>query len=96
MKDDKRRRIDLELGSKGSCGDEEHRQEASVNDQMRVACRKWKKLGISSSESRVVITSYGATRDEQDIIDEVKRRMSKYAVEVDIYRDGSKSVFLSR
>ena len=91
--------IDLELGSKGqlwemkNIGDGKH----SVNDQMRVACRKWKKLGISSSESRVVITSYGATRDEQDIIDEVKRRMSKYAVEVIyIYRDGSKSVFLSR
>ena len=64
---------------------------------MRMACHKWKKLGISSSESRIVITSYEATRDEQDIIDEIKRRMNKYAAEVIcIYRDGSKSVFFLR
>ena len=91
--------IDLELGPKRqkwemkNVGDGKH----SVNDQMRMACHKWKKLGISSSESCIVITSYGATRDEQDIIDEIKRRMERYATEVIyIYRDGNKSIFLSK
>lgn len=91
--------IDLELGPKRqkwemkNVGDGKH----AVEDRMRDGYHKWKKLGINPSESRMVITSYNATKDEQDIIDDIKFRMKKYAVEVIyIYRDGSKSIFLSR
>ncbi len=91
--------IDLELGPKRqkwemkNVGDGKH----AVEDRMRDGYHKWEKLGINPLESRIVITSYEATRDEQDIIDEIKRRMSKYAAEVIyIYRDGGKSIFLSR
>lgn len=91
--------IDLELGSDGqlwemkNIGDGKH----SINDQMRSAYHKWTRLNMSSTETRIVITSYDATRDEQDIIDEIKRRMERYATEVIyIYRDGNKSIFLRR
>ncbi|KXB62211.1 hypothetical protein, partial [Olsenella sp. DNF00959] len=59
---------------------------------------KWTRLGLDAdSEARIVITSYGATRDERDIVDEIRRRMRKYAVNV-IYvsRDGTSSIFLAR
>lgn len=91
--------IDLELGSKRqkwemkNVGDGKH----AVEDRMRDGYHKWEKLGLNPSKSRMVITSYGATKDEQDIIDEIMFRMKKYAVEaIYIYRDGSKSIFLSR
>ena len=75
-------------------GDGKH----SVNDQMRKAYHKWKKLGLDAdAESRIVITSYGATRDEEELISTIKNRMKDYATEVIyIYRDGSKALFLQR
>ncbi|MBS6417454.1 MAG: hypothetical protein KH372_01315 [Olsenella uli] len=45
----------------------------------------------------MVMTSYGGTRNESEIVDEIKRRMRKYAVNVIyIFRDGSSPLFLRR
>lgn len=91
--------IDLRLGESGqlwemkNVGDGRH----SVNDLMRSAYHKWTRLGSDSSETRIVITSYGATRDEGEIIDEVKRRMGRYAKAVIyILRDGSAGHYFER
>ena len=64
---------------------------------MRSAYHKWTRLGLNSSDTRIVITSYGATRDEDEIVDEVRRRMSRYAKAV-IYitRDGSHGRYFER
>ncbi|WP_159430828.1 hypothetical protein [Olsenella phocaeensis] len=69
----------------------------SVNDLMRSAYHKWTRLGFDSSEARIVITSYGATRDEEEIMAEVKRRMRRYAKAVIyILRDGSLGHYFER
>ena len=59
---------------------------------------KWVRLGLDAhNEARVVMTSYGGTRNESEIVDEIKRRMRKYAVNVIyIFRDGFSSLFLRR
>ncbi|WP_428323498.1 hypothetical protein [Olsenella uli] len=59
---------------------------------------KWVRLGLDAhNEARVVMTSYGGTRNESEIVDEIKRRMRKYAVNVIyIFRDGSSPLFLRR
>ena len=56
------------------------------------------KLGLDAdAETRVVITSYGATRDETDLVEAIRSRMKDYATEVIyVFRDGSKSIFLRR
>ena len=92
--------IDLRLGESGqlwemkNVGDGKH----SVNDRMRDAYHKWVKLGLDAdAETRVVITSYGATRDETDLVEAIRSRMKDYATEVIyVFRDGSKSIFLRR
>ena len=92
--------IDLRLGDDGqlwemkNVGDGKH----SVNDRMRDAYHKWVKLGLDAdAETRVVITSYGATRDETDLVEAIRSRMKDYATEVIyVFRDGSKSIFLRR
>ncbi len=92
--------IDLELGDDGqiwemkNVGDGRH----AVEGSMRNAYHKWVRLGLDAhNEARVVMTSYGGTRNESDIVDEIKRRMRKYAVNVIyIFRDGSSSLFLRR
>ena len=91
--------IDLLLGHDGqpwemkNVGDGRH----SVNDLMRSAYHKWTRLGFDSSEARIVITSYGATRDEEEIMAEVKRRMRRYAKAVIyILRDGSLGHYFER
>ena len=92
--------IDLRLGDDGqlweikNVGDGKH----SVNDRMRDAYHKWVKLGLDAdAETRVVITSYGATRDEADLVEAIRSRMKDYATEVIyVFRDGSKSIFLRR
>lgn len=91
--------IDLLLGKDGqlwemkNVGDGRH----SVEGNMRSAYHKWTRLGLNSSDTRIVITSYGATRDEDEIVDEVRRRMSRYAKAV-IYitRDGSHGRYFER
>ena len=91
--------IDLLLGKDGqpwemkNVGDGRH----SVEGNMRSAYHKWTRLGLSSSDTRIVVTSYGATRDEDEIMDEVKRRMRRYAKAV-IYipRDGSSARYFER
>ena len=75
-------------------GDGKH----SVNDRMRDAYHKWTRLGLDAdSDTRIVITSYGATRDEDSLVEAIRNRMKDYATEV-IYvlRDGSESIFLKR
>ncbi|EUB32700.1 minor capsid protein [Olsenella uli] len=92
--------IDLRLGKDGqlwemkNVGDGRHSVEGSLRD----AYHKWTRLGLDAdNESRVVVTSYGATRDEHDVIEEIKRRMKKYAAEaIYIFRDGSSGMFLRR
>lgn len=92
--------IDLLLGKNGqpwemkNVGDGKH----SVNDRMRDAYHKWTRLGLDAdSDTRIVITSYGATRDEDSLVEAIRNRMKDYATEV-IYvlRDGSESIFLKR
>ena len=90
--------IDLKIGTKKqlwemkNIGDGNH----SLSDQMRKAYHKWKKLGLKADdETRIVITSFDATRDEEELIEAIKDRMKDYGVEVIyIYRDGSKEIFL--
>jgi SPP1 gp7 family putative phage head morphogenesis protein len=92
--------IDLSLGDDGqlwemkNVGDGKHSVEGSLRD----AYHKWTRLGLDAdNESRVVVTSYGATRDEHEVIGEIRRRMKKYATEVIyIFRDGSSAMFLRR
>ena len=56
------------------------------------------KLGLDAdAETRVVITSYGATRDETGLVEAIRSRMKDYATEVIyVFRDGGKSIFLRR
>ena len=92
--------IDLELGDDGqlwemkNVGDGRH----SVEGNMRDAYHKWLRLGLDAdADARVVVTSYGASRDEREIIEEVRRRMRRYAAEaIYVLRDGSRSIFLKR
>jgi len=92
--------IDLRLGDDGqlwemkNVGDGRH----SVEDNMRSAYHKWTRLGLDAdTDARIIVTSYGATRDESDVIKEIKRRMKKYAAEaIYIFRDELKALFLRR
>ena len=92
--------IDLRLGDDGqlwemkNVGDGKH----AIEDNMRNAYHKWVKLGLDAlNETKVVMTSYGGTRSESEIVDEIKRRMRKYAVNVIyIFKDGASSIFLRR
>ena len=92
--------IDLRLGESGqlwemkNVGDGRH----SVEDNMRSAYHKWTRLGLDAdTDARIIVTSYGATRDESDVIKEIKRRMKKYAAEaIYIFRGELKALFLRR
>jgi len=92
--------IDLRLGDDGqlwemkNVGDGRH----SVEDNMRSAYHKWTRLGLDAdTDARIIVTSYGATRDESDVIKEIKRRMKKYAAEaIYIFRGELKALFLRR
>ena len=92
--------IDLRLGESGqlwemkNVGDGKH----AIEGNMRNAYHKWVKLGLDAlNETKVVMTSYGGTRSESEIVDEIKRRMRKYAVNVIyIFKDGASSIFLRR
>ena len=92
--------IDLELGPDEQLWEMKNviGSKSSINKRMRDAYHKWTRLGLDAdSETRIVITSYGATRDEEEIIEEIKNRMKDYGVEVIyVYRDGSKSIFLRK
>ena len=72
--------IDLRLGESGqlwemkNVGDGRH----SVEDNMRSAYHKWTRLGLDAdTDARIIVTSYGATRNESDVIKEIKWRMKK-------------------
>lgn len=92
--------IDLRLGESGqlwemkNVGDGKH----AIEDNMRNAYHKWVRLGLDApNETRVVMTSYGGMRSESEIVDEIRRRMRKYAANVIyIFRDGASSLFLRR
>ena len=75
-------------------GDGKH----AIEDNMRNAYHKWVRLGLDvSNETRVVMTSYGGMRSESEIVDEIRRRMRRYAANVIyIFRDGASSLFLGR
>ena len=92
--------IDLRLGDDGqlwemkNVGDGKH----AIEDNMRNAYHKWVRLGLDApNETRVVMTSYGGMRSESEIVDEIRRRMRRYAANVIyIFRDGASSLFLRR
>ena len=47
--------------------------------------------------AEVRMTSYGGMRSESEIVDEIRRRMRRYAANVIyIFRDGASSLFLRR
>lgn len=58
-------------------GDGKH----AVEDNMRDACHKWTRLGLDESNSRIVLSSFGASRDDESILDDIRKRM-RYAKEV--------------
>lgn len=70
----------------------------AVEDNMRKAYHKWTRLGLDAdADARIVMTSYGDTRDESEIVEEIKRRMRKYAVEVIyVFRGELAAQFLRR
>ena len=53
----------------------------AVEDRMEDSYHKWTRLGLDATEARTVITSFDATRDEELIISDMRRRMY-YAAEV--------------
>ena len=53
----------------------------AVEDRMEDSYHKWTRLGLDATEARTVITSFDATRDEELIISDIRRRMY-YAAEV--------------
>ena len=69
--------INGQLWEMKNIGDGKH----SIEDQMRRAFHKWEKAG-ERSPVRIVVTSFGMTRSEDDAINEITRRMDKYADEV--------------
>ena len=80
-------------------GDEERRRRQALRrGEHAQRLHKWLRLGLdANAEARVVVTSYGASRDEREIIEEVRRRMRRYAAEVIyVFRDGSGAVYLRR
>lgn len=57
-----------------------HDGKHAIEDRMRDAAKKWRKLGLQDPV-RIVITSDGRTRSAESAIDDIKRHM-KYADEV--------------
>ena len=79
--------INGQLWEMKNIGDGKH----SIEDQMKRAHHKWEKLG-ETSPVRIVITSFGMTRYARDAIEEISRRMDRYADEVLFVSSDGKSM----
>ena len=83
--------IDLAIGSHSqlwemkNVGNGKH----AVEDRMRDSFHKWTRLRLDPSEARTVLTSFGATRDEKLIIEDIKRRMHYSKEVLLVMRDGT-------